>query len=247
MDLNLLSLTDENYLKAIYQLCEQNPHNVTSTNELAAYLQLKPGTITESIRRLSDKGLIAYEKYQPLKLTIIGKSLALQIIRKQRLWKTWLVKKMSFGWDEIDELAHQLEHIRSTKLIDQLDQILGFPLFDPHGDPIPDSRGNVRGKCFISLDRAEMGKAYRITAINDQSEKFIKYMDKLGLRIGDALLPIELEEYDEAITVQLNDKLRLLLPKTVSENILITSEEHCCAFENEQSNPPCLNVHYQNN
>ncbi|MBK7231805.1 MAG: metal-dependent transcriptional regulator [Saprospiraceae bacterium] len=246
MDLNLLSLTDENYLKAIYQLCEQNVESSTSTNELALFLNLKPGTITESIRRLSDKGLIAYEKYQPLRLTIIGKSLALQIIRKQRLWKTWLVKKMAFGWEEIDDLAHQLEHIRSIKLIDKLDEILGFPLFDPHGDPIPDSKGNVRGKCFISLDRSTLMKSYRITAINDQSEKFIKYMDKLGLKIGDRLVPLDFEEYDQAITISLNDQQSIMLPKTVSENILITSELHCCAFENQQSNPPCLNYQLQN-
>ncbi|MBK6824719.1 MAG: metal-dependent transcriptional regulator [Saprospiraceae bacterium] len=220
MDPHILSLTEENYLKAIYTLSEQSPDSSTSTNEVAQSIQFKPGTVTETIKRLSDKGLIAYEKYQPLKLTIIGKSLALQIIRKQRLWKTYLVRKMNFGWEEIGEMAEQLEHIRSEKLIDKIDELLGFPLFDPHGDPIPDRRGNMRGRCFISLDKAIPKKDYRITAVNDHSEKFIRYMDKLGISLGDHIEIVEIEEYDGSMSVIINGSRESLINKAVAENIL---------------------------
>jgi DtxR family Mn-dependent transcriptional regulator len=241
MELNLLSLTEENYIKAIYNLSEQSSDFSAGTNELAGYLGLKPGTITETIKRLSEKGLIAYEKYQPLRLTIIGKSLALQIIRNQRLWKTYLVKRMGFGWEEIDEMAHQLEHIRSAKLIDRMDELLGYPLFDPHGDPIPDKRGNMRGRCFIALDRAHAGQDYRITAVNDHSEKFIRYMNKIGLQIGDQIHIEEVEEYDGSMTVLVNSQKNFLIPSSLAENILVTAELHCCAFEQNDSAPPCLN------
>lgn len=240
MDLNLLSQTEENYLKAIYTLSENKKEFSTSTNELAASLNLKPGTITETIKRLSDKGLIAYEKYQPLRLTIIGKSLALQIIRNQRLWKTYLVRKMGFGWEEIDDLAHQLEHIRSNKLIDKLDVLLGFPLFDPHGDPIPDAKGNMRGRCFIALNRSEIKKDYRITAVNDHSERFIRYMNKLGLKIGDHIQVRETEDYDGSCMAWINQDREVVIPKAVSENLLITAELQCCALDPELENPPCL-------
>ena len=241
MELNLLSLTEENYIKAIYELSEQSPDSSAGTNELAGYLGLKPGTITETIKRLSDKGLIAYEKYQPLRLTIIGKSLAIHIIRNQRLWKTYLVKRMGFGWEEIDDISHQLEHIRSAKLIDRIDELLGYPLFDPHGDPIPDKRGNMRGRCFIALDRAETGRDYRITAVNDHSEKFIRYMNKIGLQIGDPIYIVEIEEYDGSMTVSSPAQKQFLIPKSLAENILVTAELHCCAFEQNASTPPCLN------
>ncbi len=241
MELNLLSLTEENYIKAIYELSEQSPDSSAGTNELAGYLGLKPGTITETIKRLSDKGLIAYEKYQPLRLTIIGKSLAIHIIRNQRLWKTYLVKRMGFGWEEIDDISNQLEHIRSAKLIDRIDELLGYPLFDPHGDPIPDKRGNMRGRCFIALDRAETGRDYRITAVNDHSEKFIRYMNKIGLQIGDPIHIVEIEEYDGSMTVSSPAQKQFLIPKSLAENILVTAELHCCAFEQNASTPPCLN------
>lgn len=245
MEPNLLSATEENYIKAIYNLSEQSPDFSAGTNELASYLGLKPGTITETIKRLSEKGLIAYEKYQPLRLTIIGKSLALHIIRNQRLWKTYLVKRMGFGWEEIDEMAHQLEHIRSSKLTDRIDELLGYPLFDPHGEPIPDKRGNMRGRCFIALDRAEARRDYRITAVNDHSEKFIRYMNKIGLRIGDQIHISEVEEYDGSMTVSVNAQKEFLIPKSLAENILVTAELHCCAFEQNASSPPCLNRVFQ--
>src|SRR5688500_9813021 len=136
------SLAEENYLKAIYKLSEETPENVF-TNDIAALLNTKAASVTDMLQKLSDKKMIRYKKYQGVSLTLSGRKIALTIIRKHRLWELFLATKLGFKWDEVHEVAEQLEHIHSEKLVQHLDQYLGKPKFDPHGDPIPDEKGNI--------------------------------------------------------------------------------------------------------
>lgn len=240
MEGHLLSSTEENYLKAIYELSNKEHSSTTSTNELAAFVKLKPATVTETLKRLADKGLLVYEKYQPVRLTIIGKNMALKILRKQRIWNTYLLEKLGLGLDELSSHSDQLEHIQSDKLVDILDVLLGKPLFDPFGDPIPDEKGQMRGRCFKRLDQIGTGDTCRITGFKNRSESFIQYIRKLGLHIGNHLLIMEKEKFDATLTVLKNGHESLQVPHSLAQNIITSSAAECCAFEKQLAEPPCL-------
>lgn len=240
MELHYLSPIEENYLKAIYELSNSDSQAHTSTNELAHFIGLKPATVTESLKRLADKGLLAYEKYQPVRLTIIGKNMALKLIRKQRIWNTYLFEKLGLRLDELAEHSDQLEHIHSDRLINILDDTLGKPLFDPFGDPIPDAKGQMRGRCFKVLDQISVGDSCRISGFKDRSEAFILYIKKLGLHIGNHLKILEKEIYDGSLLVKQNDLKEIMIPGTLAKNIITASSKNCCAFEKQLSEPPCL-------
>src|SRR5690606_31725490 len=164
-----LTFTEENYLKAIYSIQESSEAEAASVNEIAERMQTKPATVTDMLRKLSEKDLIHYEKYKKIELSRKGLQQALQIVRKHRLWETFLHDKLHFSWDEVHEVAEQLEHIQSQKLIDRLDQLLDFPRFDPHGDPIPDAKGEMPSSTRILLSLAEPGLSYEIVAVKDAS------------------------------------------------------------------------------
>ena len=138
-----LSFTEENYLKAIYSLCERKSTFDTSTNEIAEKINTKPPTVSDMLRKLTDKKLVTYEKYKKVQLTKTGRQMAIQIIRKHRLWEVFLHDKLQFTWDKVHEVAEQLEHIHSEELISRLEKFLGYPVYDPHGDPIPSANGEL--------------------------------------------------------------------------------------------------------
>jgi len=138
------SFTEENYIKAIFKLEELNQSKAVSTNDIAIKLSMQPASVTDMIKRLAEKKIVSYKKYHGVLLTVKGKKIALTIIRKHRLWEVFLVKKLNFKWDEVHEIAEQLEHINSNELVEKLDDFLGNPKFDPHGDAIPDKEGNMR-------------------------------------------------------------------------------------------------------
>lgn len=240
MDIGFLSQVEENFIKAIYHLCIQNDESTASTNEIAHLLSLKAATVSETLKRLADKGLIAYERYQPIQLTIIGKRQAIYILRKRRLWNSFLISKMKFGLSELNGLSEQLEHIHSEHLVDRLDELLGYPLFDPYGDPIPDINGKMRGACFVNLNTATLNTDYRITCFKDQSAEFLRFAEKLGIHIGDKLKPIERELYDKSLSLITEENRTIKLASAVAEQILVTSVQQCCAFNHKQKEPPCL-------
>lgn len=240
MDLGFLSQVEENFIKAIYQLCLQQGQGTTSTNDIAHSLSLKAATVSETLKRLADKGLIAYERYQPIQLTIIGKRQAIYILRKRRLWNSFLVHKMRFKLSELNGLSEQLEHIHSEHLVDRLDELLGFPLFDPYGDPIPDANGSMRGACFISLSDGALNTEYRICSFKDQREEFLNYAEKWGIHIGSSLKIVEKEKYDQSLSLLTEDKRKLQMTESVAAQILVTSLLQCCAFNQIQKAPPCL-------
>lgn len=202
----MLSLTEENYLKALVQIGFKNgPELGVGTNELAIFLNVKPATVNDMLKKLREKGLVSYEKYGKIQLTTEGSRSGIEVIRKHRLWETFLVERLHFNWDEVHEIAEQLEHIQSDKLVERLDELLCFPKFDPHGDAIPDKNGNFEIPFRKSLSKVEPGSDCRVIAVDDNSPEFLQYADRLGIRIGGIVKVLSRETYDGLTTIDCAD------------------------------------------
>ncbi|MGK7395870.1 MAG: metal-dependent transcriptional regulator [Candidatus Cyclobacteriaceae bacterium M3_2C_046] len=217
----MLSYAEENYLKAIYRLSEGGQKNV-STNSIAEVLQTKPASVSDMIGKLAHKKVINYIKYQGVDLSDLGKKEALRIIRKHRLWEVFLVEKLKFNWDEVHDVAEQLEHIRSTLLIRRLDEFLGYPQYDPHGDPIPDESGEFKEKPQIPLQDFVENSGGIIVAVNDTRSVFLQYLDKIGAYIGAKVKVISKEEFDGSMQILIDNKKTVFISSEVSENILLS-------------------------
>ena len=217
----MISFTEENYLKAIYHL-SQGGVKAVLTNELAEAMQTKAASVTDMMKKLSVKELIHYEKYYGVKITAKGKAQALLIIRKHRLWETFLVQKIGFAWDEVHEVAEQLEHIQSTRLINKLDEYLGFPKVDPHGDPIPDMNGRLKPQVVVGLHQLEPGKKATITSVKDTDPDLLKYLEKIGAKPGKRIQVISRENYDKSIEVMI-EKRKVFISLEVSKTILLSA------------------------
>lgn len=217
----MLSFTEENYLKALVQLTifEEGKSEV-GVNRLASYLDVKPATVTDMAKKLRQKELVHYEKYGKISLTEIGRIEGMMVIRRHRLWETFLYDKLGFSWDEIHELAEELEHIHSKKLMNRLDQFLDFPDFDPHGDAIPNEKGEIVIPFRKTLSEIEEGNSCKIIAVKDNSTEFLQYVDKIGLKINDEITVIKKEEFDELTTIQFNKNQLVVSPK-FSDNIFV--------------------------
>lgn len=216
----LLSYTEENYLKSIYHLGEGSLHEQTSTNSIAEYMLIKPATVTSMLKRLRAKQLISYERYGKVSLTKIGNERALQVIRKHRLWEVFLVEKLNFRWDEVHEVAEQLEHIQSDKLIDKLDTFLKFPTHDPHGDPIPDTKGKVSSISKRTLADAEVGRTFMVAAVKDSSSEFLQYLMQLHITLSTPIKVIKKIEFDNSIQIVVNKK-EITVSEKFAQHILI--------------------------
>ena len=216
---DILSHSEENYLKEIFHLSGKEKVKV-STNALAERLSTKASSITDMLQKLKAKKLVAYQKYKGCQLTEKGEQIALQIIRKHRLWETFLVNKLDFGWDEVHDVAEQLEHIRSLKLIDSIDQFLNFPKFDPHGDPIPDKDGNINyQESKIKLSESSVKTLVEVVSVNEESLALLKYLDEIGLKIGSEIAVYSRVSFDGSIAVEIDNKQEISLSKKISENI----------------------------
>lgn len=215
----MYSFAEENYLKTIYFLTQR--HAEASTSSIAEYLQTKPASVSDMVKRLAEKNLVRHIRYKGTGLTPDGRKVALQIIRKHRLWEVFLVEKLKFNWDEVHEIAEQLEHIKSPLLIARLDEFLGHPTHDPHGDPIPDADGELPISRKIPLAEGEINQALIVKGVKDSSSSFLKYLDKVGIYIGVKLKILDKIEYDGSSEVVLNDEKTLLISKEVSHNILV--------------------------
>jgi DtxR family Mn-dependent transcriptional regulator len=201
-----LTQSEENYLKAIYSLQERHSGAI-STNDLAEVMETKASSVTDMIKRLSEKALISYKKYQGCSLTEEGRKTALKTIRKHRLWEVFLVEKLNFGWDEVHDIAEQLEHIRSTKLTDKLDSFLDYPKFDPHGDPIPNKDGEIQHrKNTCKLTELEVGKSAVVIGADDGTPSFLQYLDRHQIKIGSEIKLKEKFEFDGSATVAIDGK-----------------------------------------
>ncbi|HSH64991.1 MAG TPA: metal-dependent transcriptional regulator, partial [Bacteroidia bacterium] len=180
------SFTEENYLKAIYKLIERKG-DVVTTNAIAESIKTKAASVTDMLKKLADKKLIHYQKYQGVTLTEKGEKVALSIIRKHRLWEMFLVEKLEFRWDEVHDVAEQLEHINSDKLVEQLDKFLNFPKTDPHGDPIPDAKGKLKTPKSFPLSKFNKNDNCLITGVIDHSPAFLQFLDNSGISLGDEI------------------------------------------------------------
>lgn len=215
-----LTVAEENYLKAIYHLSDGGKKSV-STNDIAAEIKTKAASVSDMLRKLGEKEVIEYRKYYGLQITETGKRLALQTIRKHRLWEVFLVEKLNFAWDEVHEVAEQLEHIQSPLLIQRLDAYLNFPKFDPHGDPIPDEFGDVRSRPRVQLNEMEVNQTGQIVAVKDSSAAFLRYLDKVGAYIGARIKVLDKVEFDGSLEILVDQKKTLFMSKDVASNILV--------------------------
>ena len=213
----MFSLSEENYLKAIFHLERAYPIGV-STNALAEEMSSKASSVTDMIKRLSKKKLVAYKKYQGVKLSELGRETAVSVIRKHRLWEVFLVNKLGFAWDEVHEVAEQLEHIKSDKLIKELDRFLDFPKRDPHGDPIPDSKGNFSTSNKVLLAELNKGESGICIGVKDSSPEFLQYLDKNKIALGQLIVIVEKESFDQSMLINLNGK-ELKISNVISSNL----------------------------
>ena len=197
----ILSQTEENYLKAIYSIELQMGHSV-STNRIAERLNTKASSVTDMLKKLSDKTLIHYKKYQGSSLSSKGKKIAVKIVRKHRLWEVFLVNKLNYNWDEVHELAEQLEHIKSNSLTDKLDAYLEFPEYDPHGDPIPDKDGNIAHHSNVMLSSVAPDRECVVIGVKDSSSSFLKFLDNANIKLGSELKIIAIEEFDKSMFIE---------------------------------------------
>ncbi len=219
-----LSHTEENYLKAIFKTSE--PENkAASTNQISQRMSVSAASVSDMLKRLSKKELIHYEKHRGVVLTKLGHQLATNLIRKHRLWEVFLVDKLDFSWDEVHDIAEELEHIESPKLVDKLDAFLGHPRFDPHGDPIPDADGNYAFRKQILLAELPLGKTGVVVGVLEHSKPFLQYLDQTQLNLGSAFQILEKFEYDQSLKIQLkNDAIHLLTHK-VAKQILVQQKD----------------------
>ena len=216
----MVTLSEENYLKAIYHLGNQGG-NAVSTNAIAEQIDAKASSVTDMIKKLAEKELANYIKYQGVSLTESGRLTAKSVIRKHRLWETFLVNKLNFSWHEVHEIAEQLEHIKSEKLIDKLDDFLDNPTHDPHGDPIPDKLGNytkIKSKSILNINTGSQGV---LISVKDSSKAFLKYLNKNELALGDTIKVIDFEPFDDSFTIETKSKT-MTISKNVAENLYLS-------------------------
>jgi DtxR family Mn-dependent transcriptional regulator len=214
------SFTEENYLKAIYRLSERN--ELVTTSDIAVTLNIRAATVTDMLKKLAERKFIRYERYHGVSLTEKGKQAGIRIIRKHRLWELFLVQKMNFRWDEVHEIAEQLEHIRSDELIDRLDAMLGHPKYDPHGDPIPDRNGMIGKTKSVPLLGVRPGVLTQVMGVADTSDAFLKHLDKLGIALGAKIVIGSVEPYDQSHRISVNQGKEISVSESVARNILVT-------------------------
>ena len=217
----MLSFTEENYLKSLVQLTilEEDSKEV-GVNKLAIELKLRPATVSDMVKKLKIKGFVNYQKYGKISLTDIGRKEGMLVIRRHRLWETFLHDKLDFSWDEVHQIAEELEHVHSSKLINGLDKLLDFPSFDPHGDAIPNSKGEIVIPYRRTMSEVLLGKKCRIVAVKQDSADFLQFVDKIGLKIQDEITVISKEKFDSLTTIEhLNSEI-IVSPK-FTDNIFV--------------------------
>lgn len=214
-----MTISEENYIKVIYHLSLVSPKGV-NTNAIAGMLDTKASSVTDMLKKLAEKELVSYQKYQGVNLTETGLLSAKMIVRKHRLWEVFLVEKLHFSWDEVHEIAEELEHIKSEKLINKLDKFLGFPSFDPHGDPIPNAKGELVKIDKFLLSEAILNTDYVCVGVKNSSVEFLQYLDKQNISLGSKIKIIEKENFDETLTLQLENNT-IIISNKIATNLYI--------------------------
>ncbi|MBI3718872.1 MAG: metal-dependent transcriptional regulator [Sphingobacteriales bacterium] len=213
------SVAEENYIKAIWHL--QRYNDDVTTNLLANQLNTRPASVTDMLKKLKAKKLVHYEKYHGFSLTSEGKKIALGIIRRHRLWEFFLAEKLKFDWDEVHDIAEDLEHVSSKKLIDKLDEYLGFPKVDPHGDPIPDNQGKMETSSAIGLDELEINKVAEVSGVGNQSSELLELLKHKNIRIGTKLEVKKRFEFDQSLEIKIRNLPAFTISEQLAKNLLV--------------------------
>jgi DtxR family Mn-dependent transcriptional regulator len=216
----MLTRTEENYIKAVFKIAEKDKKAV-STNALAALLATSAASVTDMLKRLAVKDMVIYEKYRGVILTPAGNKAAIALIRRHRLWETFLVGKLRFGWHQVHDIAEQLEHIDSEELMSRLDAFLDYPKFDPHGDPIPNAEGKFTLRAQIPLIDASLMFKYVVLGVKEHDEVFLKYLNSIGVKIGSEIRVMEMISYDKSLKVLIDGKNNHILSAQASSLILV--------------------------
>ena len=212
------SLTEENYLKALYHLVNENDE--VSVNDLSRQLNIKMPSVNSMIKKFAEKNWVKYESYKPIKLTESGKKEASLIVRKHRLTEMFLVEKMGFGWENVHEIAEQLEHIHSDEFFDKMDEILNYPKMDPHGEPIPDKDGNVIQPDLKKLSKCKENETVELASVTTSSEEFLNFLNKRNLSLGTEIKVLQKEDFDQSKKVFYNNQEENF-SKTVCDRLLV--------------------------
>ena len=215
----MISLAEENYLKKLLTLSKETGE--VSVNELSLELNIKMPTVNGMMKKLSEKGLVYFERYKPIKLTDEGRKAAAIVLRKHRLTETFLFEKMGMGWEQVHPIAEQIEHIQSSLFFEKMDELLNYPKIDPHGEPIPTDDGQIMDMGYLRLSNQKIGKTIVFSAVNDSSEEFLQFLNKRDLRLGVKIKITGIEPYDGSLTISYNNK-KDVLSKIVCDKILVS-------------------------
>ena len=214
----MISLSEENYLKAIFHLADKE--NTVTINEISKFLDVKMPSVNNMMKKFAEKNWVRYESYKPLKITDSGKKQAALVVRKHRLTEMFLVEKMNFGWENVHEIAEQLEHIHSEIFFDKMDEILNFPKYDPHGEPIPDKDGNIIAQDLKKLSECEKHQKVIFTSVTISDDDFLTYLNIKNLELGKEIEILDIEIFDKSMTVKI-DQTPTVLSKIVCDKILV--------------------------
>ena len=217
------SVSEENYIKSIYRL--QQGTALVNTNSLAAEMQTKAASVTDMLKKLSAKKILQYEKYKGFKLTDYGKKVALSVVRKHRLWEYFLVEKLGFEWDEVHDIAEELEHISSKELIERLQQFLGSPSFDPHGDPIPDSKGKIPKLVQLNLTVLPLNKTVTISSVANQSPQMLEMLKHYFISIGTLIKVLKRFEFDGSLEIKVLKQPACIISELIAKNIFVRYDD----------------------
>lgn len=215
-----LSITEENYIKAIFKLSENSPQSI-STNAISSEINTKAASVTDMLQKLAEKKLLSYKKYKGVKLTSKGMDVAVSLVRRHRLWEVFLVEKLNFNWDQVHVIAEELEHVSSELLTTRLDEFLDYPRYDPHGDPIPDKDGNIPYFEERKLSELKKGDKGIIVNVNEQSPEFLQYLDKLKIAIQSRVEVLEANEYDGSRQLKVNNTDMIFTSQKVCKNLIV--------------------------
>ncbi len=223
---------EENYLKAIYQLSDNNGKEIVSPTDIAHWLEVKPPTVLEKLAILVKKEYITYNKFDGAKLTKTGKEIALNIVRRHRIWETYLYKQLKFSWSEVHEIAEQLEHVNSDKLMDRIYDMIGNPDFDPHGDPIPNKQGKLPKSDRRPLSKSIKGCKCVVLGVSEHSEVFLNYLTELHIGLNDKLTVEQVNSYDDSLKLNTKNKEIVLMSSKAAQQILVHCLKPGCACKN---------------
>ena len=215
----MISLTEENYLKAIFHLRKDD--NTVTVNELSKFMNVKMPSVNNMMKKFAQKDWVIYETYKPLIITALGKKEAALIVRKHRLTEMFLVEKMNFGWENVHEIAEQLEHVHSEMFFDKMDELLQFPKFDPHGEPIPNKDGAIISLDLQKLSETKKGETVTFSAVTVSDDDFLNFLNSKELELGNILTVLDIEKYDESMTIGKDDDSKIVLSKMVCDKILV--------------------------